>query len=120
MATLYVVEQGAEIGCDGERLEICRGEAMLGSVPLAKLEDVVILGNVGFSTPAIKRLLDRGIEVTFLTIHGRYHGRLVGAATAHVSLRRQQYRRADDVDWSLSMAQACVSFSCPSDKTAFP
>lgn len=108
MATLYVVEQGAEIGCDGERLEICRAETTLGSVPLAKLEDIVVLGNVGFSTPAIKRLLDRGIEVTFLTIHGRYHGRLVGSTTAHVALRRAQYRRADDENWSLAMAQACV------------
>ncbi len=108
MATLYVVEQGAEIGCDGERLDVCRGETVLGSVPLSKLQDVVILGNVGFSTPAIKRLLDRGIEVTFLTVHGRYHGRLVGATTAHVALRRAQYRCAADPAWSLTMAQACV------------
>ncbi|HEX9372717.1 MAG TPA: CRISPR-associated endonuclease Cas1, partial [Roseiflexaceae bacterium] len=109
MATLYVVEQGAEIGCEGERIEVRRGDEILGSVPLVKIEDVVIFGNVGISTPAIKRLLDRGIEVTFLTVHGRYHGRLIGETTAHVALRRAQYRRSDDPAWALRQAQACVT-----------
>jgi CRISPR-associated protein Cas1 len=59
-------------------MELRRDDAVLGSVPLIKIDDVVVFGNVGISTPALKRLLDRGIEVTFLTTHGRYHGRLVG------------------------------------------
>jgi len=109
MATLYVIEQGAEIRCDGERLEVWRDDQTLGSAPLVKIEDVVIFGNVGLSTPAIKRLLDRGIEVTFLTIQGRYHGRLIGQTTAHVALRRAQYRRSDDPAWALGQAQACVT-----------
>lgn len=109
MATLYVIEQGAEIGCDGERLEVRREGATLGSVPLAKVGDVVVFGNVGLSTPAIKRLLDRGVEVTFLTVEGRYHGRLVGEVTAHVALRQAQYARAADGAWALRQAQACVA-----------
>ncbi len=109
MATFYVVEQGAEIRCDGERLEVRRDDQTLGSAPLVKIEDLVIFGNVGISTPAIKQLLDRGIEVTFLTVHGRYHGRLIGQTTAHVALRRAQYRRADDPVWALRQAQACVN-----------
>jgi CRISPR-associated protein Cas1 len=108
MATLYVVEQGAEISCDGERLEVRRAGELLGSAPLIKLDDVVIFGNVGLSTPAIKRLLDRGIDVTFLTVEGRYHGRLVGQVTAHVALRQAQYARAASEAWALRMAQACV------------
>ncbi|MFO7170783.1 MAG: CRISPR-associated endonuclease Cas1 [Chloroflexota bacterium] len=109
MATLYVVEQGAELRCDGERIEVRRGEEILGSIPLVKLEDIVIIGNVGLTTPAIKRLLDRGVEVTFLTVEGRYHGRLVGQVTAHAALRRAQYRRAEDAAWVLRQAQAYVT-----------
>ncbi len=108
MATLYVVEQGATLGCDGERLCVTREDATLATLPLVKLDDVVIFGNVGISTPALKRLLDRGVEVTFLTVAGRYHGRLIGAATAHVALRRAQYRYADHSELSLGTAQACV------------
>ncbi|HWQ12858.1 MAG TPA: CRISPR-associated endonuclease Cas1 [Roseiflexaceae bacterium] len=109
MATLYVVEQGAELRCDGERIDVWRSGEVLGSIPLVKLDDLVIVGNVGLTTPAVKRLLDRGVEVTFLTVEGRYHGRLVGQVTAHAALRRAQYRRAEDAAWALRQAQACVS-----------
>ncbi|EFO79695.1 CRISPR-associated Cas1 family protein [Oscillochloris trichoides DG-6] len=109
MATLYVIEQGAEIGCDGERIVVRRQGQEIGSVPISRLDDILIIGNIGISTPALKRLFERGIEVTFLTVHGRYQGRLVGATTPHAALRRAQYRRADDPAWSLSQAQACVT-----------
>jgi CRISP-associated protein Cas1 len=108
MPTLYIIEQGATLTCDGERLEISREGAVLGSVPLVKLDDIVVFGNVGLSTPAIKRLLDRGVEVVFLTIDGRYHGRLVGQPTAHVALRQAQYARAADPTWALGQAQRFV------------
>lgn len=108
MATLYLVEQGAELGCEGERLIVRRGEETLQTVPLARIEDAVVFGNVALTTPALKRLLDANVTVTFLTVHGRYHGRLVGRASAHVELRRAQYRQADDDMWALRMAQRCV------------
>jgi CRISPR-associated protein Cas1 len=108
MATLYVTEQGSEIGCDGERLAVRRDNAIIASIPLIKIEDIVIIGNVGLSTPAIKRMLDNGINVTFLTVHGRYQGRLVGSVSAHAALRAAQYRRADDRAWSLRLAQRFV------------
>ena len=108
MATLYVIEQGAEIGCAGERLEVRRAGEQLADVPLVKITDIVVFGNVGLTTPAIKRLLDRGVDVTFMTVEGRYHGRLVGEATAHVALRQAQYARAADPAWALRQAQAIV------------
>jgi CRISPR-associated protein Cas1 len=108
MTTLYVVEQGTELGCCGERLEVRRDDAVLQSVPLVKVEDVLLLGNVQVTAAALNRLLDRGVEVTFLTLYGRYHGRLVGEVTAHVALRRAQYRQADDAQWALALAQTLV------------
>ncbi len=108
MATLYVIEQGADIGCDGERITVRRAGEVIGSVPLVKLDDIVIFGNVGISTPAMKRLLDRGIEVTFMTVEGRYQGRLIGQTTAHVALRQAQYACAADPARTLALAQSFV------------
>jgi len=108
MATLYVTEQGSEIRCDGERLVVRRDDTCIGSIPLIKVEDVVIVGNIGISTPAIKRLLDLGVNVTFLTVEGRYHGRLVGSVSAHAALRAAQYHRLADREWSLRLAQRFV------------
>ncbi|RRR69993.1 MAG: CRISPR-associated endonuclease Cas1 [Candidatus Viridilinea halotolerans] len=101
MTTLYLVEQGATISLDGERITISREEEELRALPLAKISDVIVFGNCSLTTPALRRLLDRGVELTFLTTRGRYQGRLVGMATPHVQLRRNQYRRADDEAWAL-------------------
>jgi CRISP-associated protein Cas1 len=109
MATFYAIEQGAEIGCNGERLEVHRAGTLIGSAPLIKIDDIVLFGNIGISTPAIKRLLQRGIDVTFLTLDGHYFGRLVGPSTPHVALRQAQYARAASESWSLQQAQAFVS-----------
>ncbi len=108
MTTLYVVEQGTELGCHGERLEIRRDGQVLQSIPLVKVEDVLLLGRVQITPTAMQRMMDRGIEITLLTTHGRYVGRVVGAVAPHVGLRRGQYRRAEDRAWSLALAQVLV------------
>ena len=109
MATLYLVDQGASANLDGERIVIQHDDTELGSVPLMKITDVVIFGNVMLTTPLLRRLLDQGVELSFLTTRGRYQGRLIGAASPHVDLRREQYRRADDTAWALVLAQTIVA-----------
>jgi len=108
MPPLYLIEQGAELRCDGERLLVYKDGEALQSMPLVKIDQVVVIGNIQLSTPAVKRLLDRNVEVAFLTQHGRFHGRLTGDAPPHVALRRLQYRRADDAEWSLKLARRIV------------
>ena len=108
MPTLYLVEQGAMVECDGERLTVRRHETELNSIPIVKIDEIVVIGVVGFTTPSLKRLLDRSIPTTFLTIHGRYQGRLVGSISAHPHLRRAQYRRADDSAWAFRQARSHV------------
>jgi CRISP-associated protein Cas1 len=108
MPTLYLVEQGATLGLDGEQLVVRRDDAVLRALPLLKIEDVLVYGNVSLSTPALKKLLDRGVPVSLLTVRGRFQGRLVGPVSAHAALRRQQYRRADDARYCLRQARAHV------------
>ncbi len=108
MPPLYLIEQGAAVHCDGERLSIRKADEVLQTVPLVKVDQVVVFGNIQLSTPAIKRLLDLDIDVAFLTQHGRFRGRLVGDTPPHVALRRMQYRRADEQGWSFEVARALV------------
>lgn len=49
MPTLYVVEQGAEIVCDGDRLVVRRGDERQIVLACAKIDDLVIFGNVGLT-----------------------------------------------------------------------
>ncbi|RME91552.1 MAG: CRISPR-associated endonuclease Cas1 [Anaerolineae bacterium] len=112
MPALYLTEQQTKIRIRNRRLRVeretdsgstGRPEVLL-SVPLHHVEQVVLFGNIGLTTPAIAALLERGCEVVFLTRHGEYRGRLVGAFTPHVPLRRAQYRALEDAEFPLAMA----------------
>lgn len=108
MPPLYVVEQGARLHQDGRRLLVKKEEEELSSVPLVNVSEVVLMGNIGLTTPVIKLLLAEHIDVVFLTEDGDYCGRLTGPATPHVLLRRKQYICQADAGFGLHMAQRIV------------
>jgi CRISPR-associated protein Cas1 len=108
MPPLYVIEQGARLSCDGRRLVISKEDEELSSVPLVHVSEVILLGNIGLTTPAIKLLLRENIDVVFLTQEGEYCGRLTGPGTPHVLLRRRQYRCLEEGRFVLAMAQGFV------------
>jgi len=108
MPPLYVIEQGAKVHHEGRRLLVKKEDAELSSAPLAQVSEVVLLGNVGLTTPAIKLLLGENIDVVFLTEDGNYCGRLTGPATPHVLLRRKQYGAQGDASFALKMGQGMV------------
>lgn len=109
MPPLYVIEQGAHLHQDGRRLLVKKDEQELASAPLVQVSEVVLLGNVGLTTPVIKRLLAENIDVVFMTLDGEYCGRLAGPATPHVLLRRKQYERQGSPAFSLQIAQQMVA-----------
>lgn len=109
MATIYITEQGAKLGLDHQRLELRKEEAVIAEFPLGHVDQVVILGNVGITTPTLKRLMQRDVDVVFLGLDGRYYGRVEGKITPHVALRRAQYRWQADDRFCLALAQRVVA-----------
>ena len=61
MATLYVTEQGARIEKEYRRLLVSKHDDVLLAVPLGRVSEVVLVGRVGATTPALLMLLDEGI-----------------------------------------------------------
>lgn len=113
MPPIYVVQQNTKLRIQNRRLQVERdGEGkseVILSVPLGQVDQVVLFGNVGLTTPAIDALLGQESEVIFLSEDGRYRGRLVGEITPHVPLRRAQYRSLENESFVLSMAQGFVA-----------
>ena len=114
MNTIYITEQGAQIGMDHRRLEVRKKdeagkEQVVVEFPLGHVEQVILLGNVGVTTPALKRLLKEGIDLVFLGLDGQYYGRLVGETTPHVVLRRAQYLHQAEPAFALRVAQQVVA-----------
>lgn len=109
MPPLYITTQGARLCYRGHRLIVEYEEREVAAVPAVHVSAVYILGNVSVTTPALAFLLQQGIDLVFLTLDGRYRGRLVGPEGGNVRLRLSQYRRATEPAWALATARAIVA-----------
>lgn len=108
MPPLYITTQGAKLCYRGHRLIVEHEEEEIAAVPAVHVSAVYILGNVSVTTPALAFLLGQGIDLVFLTLDGRYRGRLVGPEGGNARLRLSQYRRATEPAWVLATARAIV------------
>ena len=79
---LYVTDQGAGVYRRGERLQVRRRKEVLAEVHLHDLKQVVLMGQIALSSAVMSTLLEQGVDTVFLSINGRYRGRLVGPARA--------------------------------------
>lgn len=87
MSNIYVYEQGARISIKENRIEIKKDD-YLKSFPLMTIDNIIIFGNAHLTTGAIKSLLKRGINTTWLSKNGNFYGRL--ESTKHVNVLRQK------------------------------
>lgn len=108
MATLYVTEQGARLEREHRRLLVTQDDQVLLAVPLSRVSHVVLIGQVGMTTPAIHALLDAGIGVSLLSRTGRLRGRLVAGSGGNLALRHAQYARAADPAFCLAVSRFIV------------
>ncbi len=105
---LVVNEGGARLACEGERLRVLREDRPVQEVRLQDLDGILALGTLGITAQAARRLLRRGIDVTFLDRRGRYLGRLSGPGSRNAALRLEQVRRALDEPFRLALAARFV------------
>jgi CRISPR-associated protein Cas1 len=72
------------------------------------VSEVVLVGRVGATTPALLMLLDASIPLSFVTRTGRLRGRLTPPSPKNLPLRHAQYERARDPDFCLAVGRAIV------------
>lgn len=104
--TLFVMTEGAYLRKSGEAAEVrVDGETRL-RIPIHGLGGIVCFGRVSVSPFLLGLCGERGVAVSFLTQSGRFLSRAHGFTPGNVLLRREQYRRADDLE-------ACLAISIP-------
>jgi CRISP-associated protein Cas1 len=108
MSVVYVREQGAMIRKNGEQLRVTLGEETRFHVPLADLDQLVIVGNVQLTTPTAVMLLRSDVDVVFMSTYGKYRGRLSRNESRFAQLRHMQLRLCDDDRRSLQVALQIV------------
>jgi len=106
--TLYLLEQGAVLRKQGERLIAEKDGQVILDLPLASAERVVIEGYIQVTTQTLCLLLERGIPVIFLGTDGRFKGSLEPIRSVNAPLRLSQYGTSQDSLLSLSLAKQFI------------
>ncbi len=103
--TLFVTTQGAYLSKEGETVVVkVDGEVRL-RVPVHTIAGVVCFGNVSCSPFLMGFCAENNVAISFLTEHGRFLARVQGPVSGNVLLRREQYRKADDLKFSSEMTK---------------
>lgn len=108
MPNLYVTEQGARVEREYGRIVVSKDGQALLDVPAIKVSQVVLVGRVGVTTPALQLLLERDIGLVMLSTSGEFLGRLSGDRTSNTGLKSAQYQREKEPAFCLQVARAVV------------
>lgn len=106
--TLFVTTQGAYLSKEGETVAVkIDGEVAL-RLPVHTLEGIVCFGQVSCSPFLMGFCAENHVAVSFLTENGRFLAKVQGPVSGNVLLRRQQYRRSDDLKEAAAIARSVV------------
>lgn len=107
--TLFVTTQGAYLAKEGETVVVKVNQEARLRVPVHTIGGIVCFGNVSCSPFLMGFCGENGVGISFLTEYGRFLARVQGPVSGNVLLRREQYRRADDLEYAAQMAKAFVT-----------
>lgn len=79
------------------------------SIPIHHLESICVFGPSIVSAPAMDLCWEHGVAINFLTENGHLQARLTGVADTSVTLRRTQFRAADDPAKIVAIARQIVA-----------
>lgn len=103
MTTVYITEPYSTVSKDGETLIVkipenkeTGSEARKVTIPLLKVEQMVVMGDSTLTTPAMLALLEQNADVCFCNYWGQFKGRLSPAVSKNVFVRSAQFRQHEN------------------------
>jgi CRISPR-associated protein Cas1 len=103
--TLHVVSQGASVGCSGDSLVVRPRDQPETRHPIRGVDTLLLHGFAQLSTQALRRCVEHGVGIHWLTTSG-YHTASVVPTAGQVQRRIRQYRALTDEATCLRLAKA--------------
>ena len=129
MPTLYLTEDRALVRRDSEDCLLVqvpekRGEggvvltpAHKKLIPLIKVEDVIVMGEVTLTASALYLLLEKNIEIHFMNSYGQFKGRLTPGLSKNSVLRMAQHRAHNNLSRRCELARQFVTGKLSNQRT---
>lgn len=109
MSTIYLISDQGRLQKKGETLQLKMDENTSKTIFPFKTEQLILIGNIELSSPALKLLMRQRINTVFLNKNGRFNGRIDFQMGKNVFLRRKQFRLLEEAEFRLNFARAVVS-----------
>ncbi len=108
---LYLTVPGSRASLDHGRIEVARQGEKLASLPIDRVNSVVILGNIDLSTGLIRELLWRSVPVVWASGRGRVVGvaRSSRSPNGHVRLRQHVVAAHGSLDLARELIAAKIA-----------
>lgn len=107
--TLYVTTPEAYLSRDGLNVVMLVDGKERFRIPIHNIEGIVSFGWSGASPSLLSLCAEHSVSISFLTPNGHFCGRVAGPVRGNVLLRRQQYRQADQEEFSLNIAKCFIA-----------
>ncbi|MEW9532873.1 type I-C CRISPR-associated endonuclease Cas1c [Microbispora sp. NPDC049125] len=107
--TLYVQTQGASLHLDHDSLKVVAPDSPKRTLPLRRLDSIVVYGHVAMSAELLARCADDGRSIVWMSLSGRFLGRVDGPVRGNVLLRHAQHLAHASPEARLKIARCCVA-----------
>lgn len=116
--TLFITTQGAYLAKEGEAVLVRVEHETKLRAPLHNLGGIVCFGQVSCSPYLMGECAERHIAISFLTENGRFLAKVQGFTPGNVLLRREQYRRSDNLAAAARIARTMVAAKIANARTS--
>ncbi len=106
--TLYVTTPDSYLSKDGLNVVVSVQQKEVFRIPIINIEGIVTFGYMGASPGLMKLCADNGVSLTFLSPQGKFIARVQGPTRGNVLLRTEQYRLADNEDFTLHISKLFI------------
>lgn len=104
----YVIEQGAKVSAESERLIVTKDDEVLGEIETVRCDGLLLFGGVEITTPAIVLCARTNVPVSFLTESGsRLKARIlpIGAPSRY----KRQYKLLENEAKCIELSKDVIS-----------
>ncbi len=108
LKTLYLMEHGSVLGKEYERFVVKRKGLVIKEIPAIHVDQIMVFGNSQLTTQVMQFCLQQRIPIYLLSGKGRFYGMVDSFDTEPVLLHREQFLRADDPTFCLTLAKQIV------------
>jgi CRISP-associated protein Cas1 len=106
--TLYIIDQGAVLGKEDERFKVTKDKEAIKEIPVIKVDQVLIFGNIQVTTQAMKFCLENDIPIMLLSMNGRYFGTVDSFKNVAVTTHKKQFDLIDQEDFCMGIARSII------------